>query len=474
MPSRSAISPGGGARTILGAQLVKLAVRLTSAALLARLLSPDAYGLHGMAAMIYSLLYMVRDVGVFTAIQQPGLTTSRFHQLCALGAGAGLALAVVCALLGQPLAWFFDEPRLPPIMAALAVAFLFSGTTLAPIALLYREQRIAAAAGLDVTATVISTITALVAAASGAGVWSLVLLSIAYEVTMAIGSWWLSPWRPGWRIAGGGWSGILALSVNLTGHTVAHYLARTVDQVVVGRMGRASDLGLYGRGVQATTALLQVAVAPLSGWGVTSLARLRDDRAAFTALAARFLNGLFHFSLAPAALCVVAPETVVRIFFGPRWLEAAGVVQWLGIATAVQPWLFVQSWMLQAGGHTRRLLTTSLLGLALITTACLLARGHGLETIAQATAIGTLLHALVALPLGTKPLGLRAGDLLRPLLAPVIIHGGLALALVALRRLAPDAAWWWPLPLAAGYYGAAWIVFPAVRRETRDHFLWRP
>src|SRR5688500_3363636 len=93
-------TPPAGARAILSAQIAKLAFRFLSAAILARLLTPDDYGVHGMAMVFYGLLYMARDLGVFATIQQPDLPPQRFNALCQLAFGGGVALALLSVALG--------------------------------------------------------------------------------------------------------------------------------------------------------------------------------------------------------------------------------------------------------------------------------------------------------------------------------------------------------------------------------------
>lgn len=472
-PTGPSVSIGAGARTIVMAQVAKTAIRLVSAAILARLLSPDAYGLHGMATLVYTLLYMARDAGVFLAVQDPGLTRARFNQLLLLALAVGIGLAALCLVLGQPIASFFAEPRLPPVLAGLGAAFVFGGATLAPVALLYKEQRLGTVAAIEVVATLASVAAAVGGAASGAGVWSLVWLTITYEFVVALGSWWASPWRPGWDVARQDWRGVLGRGANLTGHGLASHLSRLVDQVAVGRGGNTHDLGLYGRGVQASTALVQLGIAPLSAWGVAALTRARAAKTERT-LAGQLLNGLSHLALPPAVLCLVAPEFVVRLFYGPQWLDAAPAVRWLGLAAAVQPWLFVQSWLLQAVGRTRRLLLGSAAGLAFIGAGCLIARAHGTAAVAGAVAGGTLLHACAAWLLVAGAMQVSPGAFFRPVLFPALLHGGLGAAIGGLLSLFPDAPWASPLPVAIAYYALAWLAIPAARREIRHHFLLRP
>lgn len=468
-----AASPVPGARSIVAAQVAKLALRLTSAAVLARLLTPDAYGLHGMAAAIYGLLYMARDFGVFAAVQEPDLTPPRFNALCRIAAVGGVALAGLSALLGAPAAWFYGEPRVPPVLAALGVGFVFGGFAVPPLALLYREQRVATAMAIDVAGSAVSITTAIAAAAAGWGVWALVVMALVHELVVATAAWLCSPWRPGRDTGGTAWWGLLGSGASLTGHSVAGYFARTVDQIIVGQSQGTTALGYYGRGAQITTAAMLLAIAPFNGWAIATLARRRDHGADFVATFRRLLNGVMHFTLPVAVVCLVAPGWIVRLLYGAAWLPATEVVRWLGLALLGQPLVFAQTWLLQSTNQPHRLLRNSLLGFVAIAGACLLARQAGPAALAAAAAAGTLVHGIggLMLCLGRTPVGTR--DLLAPLAGPALLHGGLWLGLTVAGGTTDDFPSLLPV-LAATYYGFAWVVVPAVRRELRGHFLVRP
>lgn len=468
-----AAAPVSGARSIVAAQVAKLALRLTSAAVLARLLTPDAYGLHGMAAALYGLLYMVRDFGVFAAVQQPDLTPARFNALCRIAVIGGVVLAGLCVLLGAPAAWFFGEPRVPAVLAALGAGFILGGFAVPPLALLYREQRVATAMGIDVAGSAVSIAAAIAAAAAGWGVWALVTMAVVHELVVATVAWLRCPWRPGLDTGGTAWRDLLGSGASLTGHSVAGYFARTVDQIIVGQGQGAAALGYYGRGAQITTAAMQLAIAPFNGWAIATLARCRDRTDEFAATFRRLLNGVMHLALPVAVVCLVAPGWIVRGLYGEAWLPAAEIVRWLGLALLGQPLVFAQTWLLQATNQPHRLLRNSLLGLAAVVATCLLARPAGPAAVAAAAAAGTLVHGIggLLLCLGLTPVKPR--DLLASLAGPALLHGGLWLGLTA------AGGWIAPAPLllpvaAAAYYGLAWVAVPAVRRELRGHFLVRP
>ncbi len=479
-PNESAAAAGrlsGGGQALLLAQGVKFVVRAASAMTLARLLTPDDYGVFGMAATVYGLLSIVRDLGTGAAVQQAGLTRERFDALCRFGLLGGIALGAICAAAGPVAAVFFAEPRLPALLAGLAAGFPLAGSGAPLQALLYREQRIATAARIDATSLAAGCLAAVVIAVAGAGAWALVVMAVATELVALTLVWRISAWRPRPPSGATPWRDLLTFGAHLSGHGVANYFARTVDQVVLGRTLGTAALGIYGRSVQATTLPMQFAVAPFTGWIIAMLARVQSDGPAFRAFFRSALNGLAHLTLPIAAVCIAVPDLFVTLLYGERWSEAAPAVRWLGLGLAMQPWLFAYVWLLIATGHTRRLLVLSTISLAVFGAAAVLARHAGLPGMAAAIAAASFVASAVTLAAALGPTAVRATDVVAASWRPWVLHGGLALVLASAGhqlagRSKPAAAA--GVALAAAIYGAVVVAWwRGARAEGRAHFLWQ-
>jgi O-antigen/teichoic acid export membrane protein len=477
-PAHDAHGLRTGGRALFVAQGVKFAVRALSAMLLARLLTPDDYGIFGMAAAVHGVLNMVRDLGTGAAVHQPGLTRERFDALCRFGALGGLALGVLCAAAGSAAADFYAEPRLPAILAGLALCLPLAGATAPLQSLLYREQRIAAAAKIDAVALAVGCAVGLATAAAGARVWALVAMAVTNELVALALVWRVSPWRPRWRGGAMPWRSLLTFGAQISGHSVAGFLARTCDQIALGRSAGAAALGVYGRGVQATALPMQFSVAPFTGWIIASLVRVQSDPAAYRAVFRSALNGLAHLTLPLAAGCVAAPDVVVGLLFGARWMEAVPVVRWLGLGLAVQPWLFAHIWLSISTGRTRRLLGLSLLMLAIFLTATVAARHHGIAAMAAAVAAASVASSAITLGFALAASPARTADVVAAGWRPWVLHGGLATVLAGVHRWLP-ANQPWPVmagglvAVGAAYGAVALALWPAARAECRGHFLWQ-
>ncbi len=469
--------PRGG-RLIGIAQGLRLLVRLGSAAVLARLLSPTDYGLQGMAAAMFGLLSMAKDAGVVTALQQTDLTPQKFNALCRLGIGGGFALAALGVAVAWPTGWFFGETAVVPwVLAAMSGAFVFTGAGAPAVGLLYREQRGGLVALLEAVAMAIGAIVAIMAARAGAGVWALVLLTVIQEGAFCVLAWSACSTRPKGDVTNVDWRRIAAFGGHLTGYNVAAYGMRTLDQVTLGWASGAAALGLYARGAQIAALPVQFAIGPFNPWIVATLAGRRDTPEGFAAFVRLALNSLLHVSLAGAALCLAVPDRMLWILFGEAWLPATPVVRWLGVALAVQPWLAAPAWLLSAPGTVRRLLAWSLAGAGLMLAGCALVYPHGGDAIAGAAGLAALLHAAIAPAFcaGRSPARLR--DWLAPSQLPLAVHGGAAAVLLFAAHqagAAPGSLPYFAVPagIVAGYYGLMALLYPPFRRELRGLLFW--
>ncbi len=158
----------------LVAQATQLALRLISTIVLARLLTPDAYGLVAMVAVVTGFIGLFKSLGLATAtIQAPQLTHAELNGLFWLNVGFGAAALIVAVAAAPLMAMVYDEPRVTPLIAALSVTFLIGGLSVQHHALLRREMKFGTTAWIEISALAVGTAAAIVFASQGAGPWPL-------------------------------------------------------------------------------------------------------------------------------------------------------------------------------------------------------------------------------------------------------------------------------------------------------------
>src|SRR4030042_2541433 len=119
-----------GGITHMTAQGVQFVLQIAGTMVLARLLTPNDYGLIGMVTVVVNFATMFKDAGLSMAtVQKENISYEQISTLFWLNVLISAFLGL-CVLVGSPMvAWFYGRPELTTVTAALSVSFLISGLT---------------------------------------------------------------------------------------------------------------------------------------------------------------------------------------------------------------------------------------------------------------------------------------------------------------------------------------------------------
>ena len=226
-----------GGFIILAAQYCKFVLQLGSTVLLARLLTPEDYGLMGMVAVFIGLISLFKHMGLSTAtVQKAEVTHNQVSNLFWVNVVFSVAIMVLTVALARVVAVLYNEPRLTGITIVLATGFVFGGLTVQHEALLRRQMRFGTLAAIDIVSLSLGYATAIVMALLKSGYWALVAMEIAMSLTNMLGVWLLCGWRPGLPKRYSGTGNMLAFGGNLTGVSIMNYASRNLERT--GRRNR--------------------------------------------------------------------------------------------------------------------------------------------------------------------------------------------------------------------------------------------
>lgn len=355
----------GGTIMILS-QGAKFVLNMVSAVVLARLLTPQDYGLIAMVAVVANFSYPFRNLGLSAAtMQRAEINDAQVSTLFWVNVGLSVAATLVTAAMSPAIAAFYGEPRLTWITLAIAAGFIFGGLTVQHEALLKRQMRFFALAATDLTSILIGTTTAIVLAYRGFGYWALVSSTLAMSGTNAAGVWLFCRWRPKLPTRDSGVRSMLAFGRNLTGFNILNYLGRNLDNLLIGRYWGAQQLGLYARAYQLLLLPLDQIIAPIDGVAVAALSRLADTPERYSQAYLRMLEKLAMVTMPLMALMIVTADWLVRVVLGPQWIETGQIFALLGIIGLLEPISSTMGWLLISQGRTHHIFQWGLIDAAL-------------------------------------------------------------------------------------------------------------
>jgi len=427
----------GGVVT-LASQLLRQVIHLAFTMVMARILLPSDYGLVAMVTAVTGFMSVFKDMGLSMAtVQRQEISADQVSALFWVNAGLGLALTLITACLAPLLAWFYKEPRLLWITLALAAGFLVSGFAVQHQALLQRQMRFSALALVDVATLLLECAVGIAAALVGWGYWALVLTSLSASLARTGGLWIACHWRPrGPLLREAGVRAMLAFGGRLSASNILTYLARNLDNVLIGRFWGEQQLGLYAKAYSLLLLPISMINAPVAAVAVPALSRLQNDPQAYKRLFLKAISLVAFVTMPGAAFLIGTSYDLIRVILGENWVGASPVFLALAISAPVQAIYNAQGWLYVSMGRTDRLLKWCLVSSGLIVLSFVIGLPQGARGVALSYSCAVLLIMLPSFRYAFEPTAIRVLDLLKAIAEPLAVSlASLALGVLLLRYL---------------------------------------
>ena len=357
-PDLKGRSVRGGAITLI-AQALKFIIGLGGTAFLARLLSPEDFGLIAMVVVLIGFATLFNDLGLaLSTVQRQEVTHEQISTLFWINVALGGLIALLVCALSPAVAWFYDDPRLVNITLILALSFLFGGLTTQHQALLMRRMRFSALAAIQVSALLLGTIVAIYTAQwyfENRKYWALVVMQLTTGFITMLGVWIICRWRPGAPQRDSGVRPMLAFGGNLTGANLLTYLIRNLDNVLIGWKLGDRQLGLYAKAYQLLLLPLQQINYPLTNVAIPTLSRLQNDPDRYRLFYLKGIQLLVMVGMPAVVFLFVASEKVILLVLGEQWTDAVPIFKALAPAAFVGTFNVAMGWVYLSRGESNRL-----------------------------------------------------------------------------------------------------------------------
>jgi PST family polysaccharide transporter len=304
--------------------------------LAARLLTPEDFGLVGLAQVFLGLISMIGEFGMATAIiAQPNLDDEQIGQLNAVAGLVGIGAVVVTCAAAIPLGAFFDAPKLPWVVVATSSVFFITSLRLVPAALLQRGFAFRFLALTESAQAIAAAATMVAMAALGLGYWALVLAPIVGNLVAT--TLVMSARRCGFiRPRAARVAGIVSDGRRLLTGRLSWWVQTNADLIIIGRVLGNAALGSYTLAMSIASLPMEKITSVVSQVSPPFIAATRDKpektREILLILTAVLAIVVFPVS---AGLAMVAEE-FVSFALGPKWVDAIVPLQLLAILAAAR------------------------------------------------------------------------------------------------------------------------------------------
>jgi PST family polysaccharide transporter len=344
----------GGALWLGLSQVVRLLLTTLSTIVIARLLSPDDYGVVAMAAPVIAFVAMFQDFGFSAAtVQKRELCHGESNAMFWLNLLASGGIAVLLLLLSPLIGLFYGDMRAGYVTAASSLAVVVGGLALQHGALLNRDMHFAALSGADMASALVTFLVAATAAFVLHSYWALILGTIAGTVVQSLVFWRASRWRPRLPMNLSAARSVAGFGGNVTGFNLFNFLIRNSDDVLLARFTNAAQLGLYDRSYKLMMLPIQNINAPLQRLLLPLLSRHQDEPARYREIFVFTIRVVMLASAPGIAIATVLSDRLMPFLLGERWAAAGPIFFWLGMTGLIQPIANMTGVLFMSSARTR-------------------------------------------------------------------------------------------------------------------------
>ena len=320
-------------------------VSLVVAGVLARLISPDDFGVMAVATVIIAFFNLFTDVGLSPAIiQHKSLTKENLSGLFSFTVWTGIGLAFLFTVASWPIAAYYNREILRILCQLLAINLFFASATIVPNALFYRNKEFKFIALRSFVIQIATGIAAVIAALCG------LKFTLGLDVLRQIFSY----------------------SAYQFLFNIINYFSRNLDKLLIGKYMGMSPLGYYEKSYRLMMLPLQNITQVITPVMHPIFSDYQNDLERLASGYERIVRFLAFIGLPLSVLLYFTASEVTLIIFGDQWIPSIPIFQILTLSVGIQIILSSSGSIFQAAGDTKSLFVCGLFSSALNVTGILL------------------------------------------------------------------------------------------------------
>lgn len=298
---------------------------------LARLLTPDDFGLLAMAITAIAFLMSVTDFGMIPAlVQRTEATDQHYDAAWTIGFLRALTVGATVFLAAPLIGRMFAEPRAVAVVQALSLLPLLEASASIKIAELIRDLRFRLQAVAKLFEALAVTVISIVLAQSW-GVWALVFGTLAGPVVYTFISYILAPHRPRFRVDRAAARSLIIYGRWIFATGLIAISAAAILRAVISRELGAAELGLYFLAAKLAFLPNEIASQVMGGVAFPLYARLQGNiHEATKAFRTIFIATMLVLTPTFVLMVVLAPS-ITNHFLGAQWQGTVPLIQMLSL-----------------------------------------------------------------------------------------------------------------------------------------------
>jgi len=333
--------------------VVQTGVTFVVSIVLARLLTPDDYGLIGIIAIFTTVCTALINGGFTTAlIRKKDATDDDYNTAFIVNLVVSLVLYAIIFLSSPLIADFFGREELLALTRVSSLGIIIGALALVQQTRLTKRIDFKSQTKITLIASVSSGIVGIVLAVLGFGVWSLVAQQLMSHCLRTVLLWFVNKWIPSLRFSSKSFHELFGFGWKMMVSSVIDTVWKELYQVVVGKFYSPATLGQYTRSKQFSKLFSSNLTSVIQRVTYPVLSNIQDDKERMVAAYRKIIKTTMFVTAISMIFVGAISEPLLYCLIGPKWHDAATYLPLICISGSLYPLHAINLNMLQVQGRS--------------------------------------------------------------------------------------------------------------------------
>lgn len=317
-----------------GAQGVNFIVTI----ILARLLAPELYGTIALVTVFTAILQIFVDSGMGNAlIQKKDADDVDFSSVFYFNMAVCLVLYLFMFLAAPYIARFYARPELVKVVRIMSLTLVISGVKNIQQAYVSKHMLFKKFFFSTLGGTITAAVVGIGMAYAGYGVWALVAQDLTNKLIDTVVLWFTVKWRPKLAFSLKRLKGLISYGWKLLVSGLIDSVYNNIRQLIIGRVYSSSDLGLYNKGQQIPSTIVNNINTSIDSVLFPAMSSQQEDKDRVKNMTRRSIKTSSYIMWPLMMGLAFTATTVVSLLLTDKWLGAVLYLRVFCITYAFYP-----------------------------------------------------------------------------------------------------------------------------------------
>lgn len=320
---------------------------------LARLLTPEEYGIMAIIAIFIAVSNSIIDSGFSNAlIRKIKIKRVDYNTVFYFNFVVSIILYFLLFLTSPTISVFFKEPVLVEVIRIIGVGLVFDALAIIPRTIFVREVNFKMQTKVSLISSVSSGVVGITMAFTGMGVWSLVGQQLSRQLLNTLFLWICSKWHPIWEFSVKSFKELFGFGSKLLISGLLDTIYKNIYYIVIGRFYTSAQLGQYTRAEQFNSMFSSNLTSVVQRVSYPVLSSIQEEPERLRDAYRRVIKTTMLITFACMLGLAAVAKPLIVILIGEKWLPAAIFLQIVCFAGMLYPLHAINLNILQVMGRS--------------------------------------------------------------------------------------------------------------------------